>query len=60
MEDAQYWLNEIYSGKWSAIFRNYCAERFAGFTDPDELMEDSRQILAMSLHSKIEKNNWIF
>jgi len=57
MEDAHNWLNEIYSKRWSGIFRNYCANKFAKLMDPDELMEDARQILAMTLHRKIEQND---
>ena len=57
MDDAKSWLNEIYSRRWAAIFRNYCNRKFANLTDPEALMEDARQILAMTLHRMIENED---
>lgn len=55
MGDAERWLREIYSSRWTARFRRYCAEKYARFTDPEQLMEDARQHLALSLQRMAER-----
>ena len=55
MDDAGGWLLAIYSSRWTARFRRYCSARFSRFTDPDQLMEDARQQLALSLQRTRER-----
>lgn len=55
VDEAERWLQEIYSSRWTARFRRYCAEKFSRFTDPDQLMEDARQHLALSLQRTRER-----
>lgn len=37
------------------MFRRYCAQKFARFTDPDQLMQDARQQLALALQRRFER-----
>jgi hypothetical protein len=55
LDTAEHWLHEIYSNRWTAIFRRDCSGRFARFTDPEQLMEDARQQLALSLQRMRER-----
>ena len=55
MDDAEGWLLAIYSSRWTARFRRYCSDRFSRFTDPEQLMEDARQQLALSLQRSRER-----
>ena len=52
MYDTEHWLREIYSERWTAIFRRHCQDKFSRFTDPEQLMQDARQHLALSLQRK--------
>ncbi|QFY88496.2 hypothetical protein D5125_02810 [Magnetovirga frankeli] len=52
MRNAGQLITEIYGDRWSAIFANYCREKFSHLTDPFQLMEDARQLVALSLERK--------
>jgi len=55
MDEKINWLQEIYSERWTAQFRKYCASKFALFTDPGQIMEDARQKMALSLQRRMDR-----
>lgn len=57
MGDAEHWLREIYSSHWSARFRRYCTQKYARFSDPEQLMEEARQDLALSLQRAVARGD---
>jgi hypothetical protein len=56
VHDTEHWLKEIYSSEWTAKFRHW-TDRYARFTDPEQLMKDARQQLALRLQRKGESGS---